>query len=100
MQNASISPDKGESLINERFPSVVDTDDLIFELGKMTVKVLNLEKLLNKLLTKTQAMQTVVKPTRPTEEVDKLNIHLKHQNEKLGAEVIRLRAKIKALKTT
>jgi len=55
MEEASISQD---NLVKDRFPTVVDTDDLIFELGKQTVKQLNLEKLLTKLLERVKGLET------------------------------------------
>jgi len=54
MDDATITQE--EPLIKERFPSVVDTDDLIFELGKQAVKAINYEKLLDSMLKKTQAL--------------------------------------------
>lgn len=46
MENATISNE--ESLYQQgRFPSIIDTDDMVFEMGKQVLNSLNLEKLID-----------------------------------------------------
>lgn len=49
-----------EPLIRERFPTVIDTDDLILELGKKEVDRLNKEKLLEGLLKQKKALKETI----------------------------------------
>ena len=65
MEDATIQSTTNES--NEsnlyqqgQFPSVITTDDLVFELGKNTVDKLNKEKLLTSLLNKTKIVENKV----------------------------------------
>jgi len=103
MENAKITQ---EPLVKERFPSVVDTDDLIFELGKQTVKVLNLEKLLNNLLEKAKATdhmaaslsKTKAETTNQMASLQESNNLYEENNRKLDAEIVRLRAEATGLK--
>ena len=80
-----------------RFPSVVDTDDLVFELGKQAVDRINKEKLLDKLLKKLQllekeslASESIKKGlTDKIEEYKASNNLYVQNNEKLSAEITR-----------
>lgn len=97
MEDATITQ---EPLIKERFPSVVDTDDLIFELGKKDIRVLNLEKLLNSLIEKSKVTnQTAVDlskaKTETTERITSLqesNKLYEENNRNLDSEIVRLRS--------
>lgn len=110
MQNATITDEK-ETLLKERFPSIVDTDDLIFELGKQTIKILNLEKLLNNLLKKittteqmaadfSKAKSDTTKKINTLKESNKL---YEENNRRLDSETVRLKVfydeKIKKLES-
>jgi len=98
MEDAAISETAGP-LVKERFPSVVDTDDLIFEVGKQAVKVLNLEKLLTKLLDKTKVLEGQTldfakqqsEAMGKTEVLSESNKLYEENNRKLDAEIIRLK---------
>ncbi len=105
MEDATISETAGP-LVKERFPSVVDTDDLIFEIGNQAVKVLNHEKLLTKLLDKTKALegQTLDFAKQQSEAMGKAealsesNKLYEENNRKLDAEIVRLRDEALSLK--
>jgi len=94
MEDATITP-----LVKERFPSVVDTDDLIFELGKQIVKIINHEKLLNSMVQKTQALgaatSEVAKARSDMEaekkELQKSNAFYQENNRKLDAALVQVR---------
>jgi len=85
-----------------RFPSVVDTDDLVFELGKQAVDRINKEKLLDKLLKKLQllekeslASESIKKGlTDKIEEYKASNNLYVQNNEKLSAEITRQKNEI------
>jgi len=98
MEDATITQ-KGEPLVKERFPSVVDTDDLIFELGKQTVKAVNYEKLLNSMIQKTQALSAATSEVAQTksnmeaekQELQKSNVLYQENNRKLDAALVQIR---------
>ena len=85
-----------------RFPSVVDTDDLVFELGKQAVDRINKEKLLDNLLKKLQllekeslASESIKKGlTDKIEEYKASNNLYVQNNEKLSAEITRQKNEI------
>jgi hypothetical protein len=91
-----------EPLIRERFPSVVDTDDLIFELGKKDVKALNLEKLLNSLIKKTEiASQTAVdlsknkiETAKKMSSLQESNRLYEENNRKFDGELVKVRQEL------
>lgn len=99
MEDATITQ---EPLVRERFPSVVDTDDLIFELGKKDVKALNLEKLLNSLIKKTEvASQTAtdlsenkVEIAKKVSSLQESNKLYEKNNRKLDRELIKVRQEL------
>jgi small-conductance mechanosensitive channel len=99
MEDATITQ---EPLVRERFPSVVDTDDLIFELGKKDVKALNLEKLLNGLIKKTEvASQTAtdlsenkVEIAKKVSSLQESNKLYEKNNRKLDRELIKVRQEL------
>jgi len=88
-----------------RFPSVVDTDDLVFELGKQIVDRINKEKLLDSLLKKIQGLEegfltsesTKVSLSDKAESFRKSNELYVQNNERLSAEVTRLRGENETL---
>lgn len=96
MEDATITQDP---LVKERFPSVVDTDDLVFELGKQVVKAINYEKLLNSMIKKTQAFNSVTsdvaKEKAVTEakqaELQRSNALYQENNRKLDAALVQAR---------
>ena len=82
-----------------RFPSVVDTDDLVFELGKQVVDKINKEKLLDSLVKKIQPLEEKLLASESAkmglankiEEFKTSNNLYVQNNEKLSAEITRLR---------
>jgi len=99
MEAASIIPDqptggqpKEEPLYQQgRYPSIVDTDDLVFELGKQVVNHLNHEKIIGNLMKKLQELNNVVpEPDElkaKNEELSKSNKIYEEDNRKLGDEL-------------
>lgn len=92
MEDATISQ---EPLMKDRFPSVVDTDDLVFELGKQAVKRMNLEKLLNGLLKKVKTLEEAEAKLAPLKESNNL---YQETNRKLDAELVKIRQEVMGLK--
>jgi len=109
MEDAKITQDQTtqEPLYQQgRYPSIVDTDDLVFELGKQTVNHLNHEKLIGKMIkqieslqrenlqlksTKTQTVSFSESKIKQLEESNKL---YEENNRKLGNEIVKLRNQI------
>ena len=68
MDDASITPEKTTTEQNKegslyqqgRFPSIVDTDDLVFELGKQTVDIINKEKIIDAILKKSKMLEAAL----------------------------------------
>lgn len=106
MQDATI--EEQQPLLRERFPSIVDTDDMVFEMGKQLLKILNLEKLLNNLLAKTKATEQIAQDfsKAKTSAAEKLailqdsNKRYEENNRKLDAEIVRLRNENATMDTT
>lgn len=80
MEEAEIQPDvnsgsdgnDGGLYQQGQFPSVINTDDLVFELGKEMVDKLNKEKLLNNLLKKSKASEEeAINAKKESEEMSK-----------------------------
>ena len=90
-----------------RFPSVVDTDDLVFELGKQVVDKINKEKLLDSLVKKIQPLEEKLLASESIKadlvnkaETFKASNELYVQNnEKLSAEITRLRKEAESLRS-
>ena len=59
MEDATISEQPKEQPLYQqgRYPSVLDTDDMVFELGKQVVNHLNHEKLIGQIVKQTEAIQ-------------------------------------------
>ena len=82
-----------------RFPSVIDTDDLVFELGKQVVDRINKEKLLENILKKTKGLEIgTVKVKKSQAEIEKKLVELKNSNtlyrennKKLDKELVNIR---------
>lgn len=88
-----------------RFPSVITTDDLVFELGKEAVDRINKEKLLNNLLKKSKAAEeqaiksqkneaAILKKFEPLEASNKL---YEADNRKLSDELAKVRQELDTL---
>jgi len=104
-ENETVTQEEPPLYQQGRFPSVVDTDDLVFELGKQVVDRINKEKLLNGLLKKTRALEenflasesTKVSLSDKAESFKASNELYVQNNEKLSAEVTRLRGENETL---
>ena len=90
-----------------RFPSVVDTDDLVFELGKQVVDKINKEKLLDSLVKKIQPLEEKLLASESAkmglankiEEFKTSNNLYVRNNEKLNVEITRLRNENESLRS-
>jgi len=90
-----------------RFPSVVDTDDLVFELGKQVVDKINKEKLLDSLVKKIQPLEEKLLASESAkmglankiEEFKTSNNLYVQNNEKLSVEITRLRNENESLRS-
>ena len=90
-----------------RFPSVVDTDDLVFELGKQVVDKINKEKLLDSLVKKIQPLEEKLLASESAkmglankiEEFKTSNNLYVQNNEKLNVEITRLRNENESLRS-
>ena len=88
-----------------QFPSVITTDDLVFELGKDIIDKLNKEKLLNSLLKKSKALEEQLEQLKAIpqklEQLQESNKLYEKKNRELGDELIKIRhelsSKIKEL---
>ena len=101
MQEAEITED-GLSYQRERFPSVVTTDDLVFELGKQVVDRLNKERLLESILKKAQVAETQVAELKSLqieregkcEALENSNSLYEKNNRGLDEEIVKLRGEL------
>ena len=91
MEDATISQEtedvpKQESsgmYMQGKYPSVIDTDDLIFEIGKQIIGNMNKEKLLDRLLNKSKIIETaIVEANEEKLAVERKIIELKLSNDK------------------
>lgn len=103
MEDARITPEaKQEPLYpQERYPSVVDTDDLTFELGRNIISRLNYEKLIANLLKRAKNAEASVIQARSmlaaAEQFKVSNKLYEENNRKLDAETVVLRRKIETM---
>ena len=118
MEDAKIQTDvniesdtEGNSLYQQgQFPSVITTDDLVFELGKEVVDKLNKEKLLKGLLKKSKASEeTVINSkknisemvlkvesiSKKMGEIQESNKLYEEKNRSLGGELSKIRQELK-----
>lgn len=66
-----------------KYPSVIDTDDIIFEIGKQIIGNINKEKLLDRLLNKSKMIETaIVEANEEKLAVERKIIELKVSNDK------------------
>lgn len=105
MQDATITQ-KQEQVPQGRFPSVVTTDDLVFELGKQIVDKLNKEKLLEGLLKKKQQAESQIVDVEKVKAEAKRQIAVfkdsnrqyEENNRRLGDELVGIRKEFFDLK--
>jgi hypothetical protein len=106
MEDAKISQDElqqPKSLYQQgRYPSVIDTDDLVFEMGRQLVGNLNKEKLLGNMLTRAKVLEKTVEEIGKAKQVAEAKVApLKLSNEqyilnnqKLDAELVKVRKEL------
>jgi len=96
-ENETVTQEEHPLYQQGRFPSVVDTDDLVFELGKQVVDRINKEKLLDSLIKKLQPLEKQLLTSESIKKglSDKIeeykasnNLYVQN-NEKLSAEITR-----------
>ena len=101
-KNETVTQEEPPLYQQGKFPSVVDTDDLVFELGKQVVDRINKEKLLDSLIKKLQPLEkqfltseSIKKGLSDKIEEYKASNNLYVQNnEKLSAEITRQKNEI------
>jgi chromosome segregation ATPase len=104
MEDAKIGSEQVQNPFsyNKRFPTVLDSDDITFELGKLTIDKINNEKLLESLIKKnqeiTQTLHDIKEKTNTTEArikvLEESNILFTKNNETLDKEIVSLRGKL------
>lgn len=91
MEDATISQETEDESKQEtngmyrqgKYPSVIDTDDIIFEIGKQIIGNINKEKLLDRLLNKSKMIETaIVEANEEKLAVERKIIELKLSNDK------------------
>ena len=91
MEDATISQETEDTPKQEtsgmymqgKYPSVIDTDDIIFEIGKQIIGNINKEKLLDRLLNKSKMIETaIVEANEEKLAVERKIIELKLSNDK------------------
>lgn len=110
MQEATISgeqPKQQQSLYQRgKYPSIVDTDDLVFEMGIQLVGNLNKEKLLDKVVGKareTEAALVIAEKAKKVAEDKVAPLKLSNEqyiqnNQKLDAELVKVRKELETTK--
>ena len=114
MEDAKIDNGKDGSITQEnaplyqqgKYPSIIDTDDLVFEIGKQIVVNLNKEKLLDALIKKNKIAENNLIETKNTklnvnEEIIKLKSSNKsyiETNRKLDSALVKIRQSVEELK--
>ena len=106
MEDATITQEPTQELYQQgKYPSVIDTDDLVFELGKQLIGNINKEKLLDNLLQKGRLLeQMAVEAKKESLEaierkaaLEESNKQYVVNNQKLDAALVRIRLEMKVL---
>jgi len=92
MEDAQITQDDQPMYQAAEYPSVVDTDDIIYELGKQVVDSLNKEKLIKMAASKVKMIQDAAVST------DRITEDIKASNEKLREKLDEKEKELKELK--
>lgn len=101
--------DQNEQLYQQgRFPSVIDTDDLVFEIGIQRVGNINKEKIIDNLTKRVKDLEKVaMKAVQDKKEADERvapleesNIAYVKNNQRLDAEMCRLRTELEMINAT
>lgn len=93
MENAKITED--QMYQQGKYPSIVDTDDLVFELGKQAVNNINHEKLITQLIDKARKNEFEFSKINSIQESNKI---YEQNNKELNDEIIKLRREIESTK--
>ncbi len=109
MEDATITTDQQNEPMYQhgRYPSVVDTDDLVMELGKLTVGNINNEKIIEQLITKSKqaeadtsaAYNGKVFAEKKHKSIEESNKLYEKNNKELSDEIVKLRGEIRTLKS-
>lgn len=106
MESATITQERASQPQQGRFPSVVTTDDLVFELGRQVVDKLNKEKLLEGLLKKKQEVESQIVDTEKIKSdakkqvavLENSNRQYEENNREISDELVRVRKELEDLK--
>lgn len=108
MQDATITqePEKQSLYQQGKYPSVIDTDDLVFEIGKQVIGSLNKEKLLDTLLKKTKMLESALveaNEAKSIAEKDVPSLKLSNgkyieNNQRLDTELVKVRKELEKSK--
>ena len=105
MKEATIGKEQPQPLYQRgKYPSVIDTDDLVFEMGVQLVGNLNKEKLLDNVINKTREAEAAIVIAEAARKVaeDKVaplklsNEQYVQNNQKLDAELVKVRQTLEA----
>lgn len=106
IEESEQKPQKQSMYQQGRFPSVVDTDDLVFELGKQVVDKINKEKLLESVLKKAKVLEVgavevkklQVEAERKMTELKSSNKLYEENNRELDKELVSVRNELESQK--
>ncbi len=109
MEDATITTDKSNEQMYQRgrYPSVVDTDDLVMELGKQVVGNINNEKIIEQLINKSKQAEANANDAHDKQifeenkhkSIDESNKLYEKNNKELSDEIVKLRGEIRTLKS-
>ncbi len=109
MKDATITNDQPKEQMYQhgRYPSVVDTDDLVMELGKQVVGNINNEKIIERLITKSKQAETnaidahdkQIFEENKHKSIEESNKLYEKNNNELSDEIVKLRSEIRTLKS-
>ena len=109
MEDATITTDQPNNQMYQhgRYPSVVDTDDLVMELGKQVVGNINNEKIIEQLITKSKQAEANANDAHDKQvfeenkhkSIEESNKLYEKNNKELSDEIVNLRSEIRTLKS-
>jgi small-conductance mechanosensitive channel len=109
MEDATITTDQPKEQLYQhgRYPSVIDTDDLVMELGKQVVGNINNEKIIEQLITKAKQAEANANDAHDKQvfeenkhkSIEESNKLYEKNNKELSDEIVRLRGEIRTLKS-
>jgi hypothetical protein len=107
MEDATIDNQQTEEPLYQkgRFPSIIDTDDLVFEMGKQAVQILNSEKLLDRSIKQIGTIKQVnaqlnaanMDLKQKAVALDESNRLYQKNNQILDAELVSIRSNVREL---